>query len=377
MVYLDYSATTPVDSDVMDSFVKVSNSFFGNPNSLHKLGMEAKKIIDDATSQIASILNVKTTEIIYTSGASESNNTAIKGICFKHSGRGKHIITTRLEHSSVIAPISYLQSIGYDVDFVKIDNDGLVDINDLKKLIRDDTILVSIASINSEVGVSQNIKEIGRLLKNYPKIFFHSDITQSIGKEPIDLEYVDLASFSAQKFYGIKGIGGLIKKEGVSIIPLIHGGKSTTVFRSGTPAPALIVSMAKAMRLAYDNFSKRANHVCEINDYLREKLSEIDGIHINSNQNCVPHIVNISVLNIKPETMQHALETEDIYVSTQTACSSADMSQPVFEVTKSSDLAKHSLRISLSHMTTKEEIDFFVDVLKIKISELGELYEAS
>ena len=328
---------------------------------------------------MASILGVKPSEVIYTSGASEANNTAIKGICLKYASRGKHIITTKLEHSSVIAPISYLQSQGFEVDFVRINDDGLVDLNDLKRLIRDDTILVSIASVNSEVGISQPINEIGKILRNYPKLYFHSDITQSVGKEVIDLTYVDLASFSAQKFYGIKGIGALIKKENIVIEPLIHGGKSTTVFRSGTPPTALIVSLSKALRLIYDNFSDRVNYVCKLNNYLREHLMNIDKIHINSTENSVPHIINFSVLNIKPEVMQHALEEEGIYISTQTACSNnaEALSQAVYAVTKSSDLAEHSLRVSLSHLTTKEEIDKFLEVLQIKLNELGALYESN
>ena len=379
MIYLDYSATTPTEKEVLETFNKVTETYIGNPNSMHKLGVEAKKLIDDATKQVASILGVKPSEVIYTSGASEANNTAIKGICLKYASRGKHIITTKLEHSSVIAPISYLQSQGFEVDFVRINDDGLVDLNDLKRLIRDDTILVSIASVNSEVGISQPINEIGKILRNYPKLYFHSDITQSVGKEVIDLTYVDLASFSAQKFYGIKGIGALIKKENIVIEPLIHGGKSTTVFRSGTPPTALIVSLSKALRLIYDNFSDRVNYVCKLNNYLREHLMNIDKIHINSTENSVPHIINFSVLNIKPEVMQHALEEEGIYISTQTACSNnaEALSQAVYAVTKSSDLAEHSLRVSLSHLTTKEEIDKFLEVLQIKLNELGALYESN
>ena len=379
MIYLDYSATTPTEKEVLETFNKVTETYIGNPNYMHNLGVEAKKLIDDATKQVASILGVKPSEVIYTSGASEANNTAIKGICLKYASRGKHIITTKLEHSSVIAPISYLQSQGFEVDFVRINDDGLVDLNDLKRLIRDDTILVSIASVNSEVGISQPINEIGKILRNYPKLYFHSDITQSVGKEVIDLTYVDLASFSAQKFYGIKGIGALIKKENIVIEPLIHGGKSTTVFRSGTPPTALIVSLSKALRLIYDNFSDRVNYVCKLNNYLREHLMNIDKIHINSTENSVPHIINFSVLNIKPEVMQHALEEEGIYISTQTACSNnaEALSQAVYAVTKSSDLAEHSLRVSLSHLTTKEEIDKFLEVLQIKLNELGALYESN
>lgn len=371
MIYLDYSATTPVNDAVLDSFNKVTKRYIGNPNSLHKLGLEAKNLIDSSTKQIADILNVKPSEVIYTSGASESNNTVIKGICFRYQNRGKHIITTELEHSSVIAPLAYLQNIGFEVDFVKIDNDGLVDLKDLKNLLRKDTILVTIASINSEVGIKQPIETIAKIIKENSNAFFHCDITQSVGKDYINLTNIDLASFSAQKFYGIKGIGCLIKKENVIIEPLIHGGKSTTIFRSGTPAVGLIVSMAKALRLVYEDFDIKYNYVLELNKYLKDKLKDIKEIHINSTNYAIPHILNISFNNIKPETMQHALETKDIYVSTQTACSvNNDMSEAVYAITKNKDYAMHSIRISLSYLTTYTEIDIFVDVLKQKIKEL-------
>ncbi len=372
MIYLDYSATTPVNEEVLDTFYRVTKDYIGNPNSLHKLGLEAKKIIDKSTNIIASILKVSSKEVIYTSGASESNNMAIKGICLKYQNRGKHIITTNLEHSSVIAPISYLQNLGFEIDFVKLDENGLVDLDDLEKLLRDDTILVSIASVNSEVGVRQPIEQIAKIIKEKNhKTFFHTDITQSIGKDNIDLSLVDLASFSAQKFYGIKGIGCLIKKESIVIDPLIHGGKSTTIYRSGTPPTGLIVSIAKALKLIYEDFDKKNKHVSELNKYLKEKLELNSKIHINSNSYCIPHILNISILGVKPETMQHALETHDIYISTKTACSSSEnISDAVYAVTNNKDYAKSSVRISLSYLTTYEEIDNFVSSLNLEIDKL-------
>ena len=194
MIYLDYSATTPVAEEVIETYSRVCREYIGNPNSLHKLGVEANQLIEASTKQIASILGVKPSEVIYTSGASEANNTAIKGICLKYQNRGKHIITTELEHSSVIAPIQYLVGQGFDVDFVPLDENGIVDLVELEKLIRDDTILVSIASVNSEVGVAQPIDEIAKLVKKHPKCYFHSDVTQSIGKQKVDFTNIDLAS---------------------------------------------------------------------------------------------------------------------------------------------------------------------------------------
>ena len=360
MVYLDYSATTPVAEEVIETYSKVCREFIGNPNSLHSLGIQSKKLIDASTEQIASILGVKPSEIIYTSGSSEANNTAIKGVCLKYQNRGKHIITTELEHSSVIAPLNYLTSLGFEVDFVPLDKGGLVDLEALKKLMRDDTILVTIASVNSEVGVQQDLKSISEIVHTNPKTIFHSDVTQSIGKVKVDFSVLDMASISCQKFYGMKGIGALIKKENLVIEPLIHGGKSTTIYRSGTPATPLIASFAKALRLAYEDFDEKVQKVQNIHDYLLTKLFSLD-VWINSNSYCIPHIMNISLKNIKSEVMLHALEEKGIYVSTQTACSTGNLSKAVFAVTQDVERAKTSMRISLSHLTTKEEIDTFAE----------------
>ena len=370
MVYLDYSATTPVREEVLDTYTRACREFVGNPNSLHSLGVKAKELIDASSEQIATILGVKPNEIIYTSGASEANNTAIKGVCFKYQNRGKHIITTELEHSSVIAPLNYLTTLGYEVDFVSLDENGLVDLDDLKAKLREDTILVSIASVNSEVGVKQDLKAISEIVHNNGRTLFHSDVTQSIGKEKIDFSCLDLASLSCQKFYGMKGIGALIKKEKLVIEPLIHGGKSTTVFRSGTPATPLIASFAKALRLAYEDYDLKYQQVRELKEYLIDKIKDFD-ITINSNDYCLPHMVNISLHGIKSEVMLHALEETEIFISTQTACSVGNYSKAVFAITHDKDLASSSLRISLSYLTTKEELDIFVDTLKDAISKLS------
>ena len=369
MIYLDYSATTPVNDEVIDTYSRVCKEFIGNPNSLHSLGVEAKKLIDASTKQIADILGIKESEIIYTSGSSESNNTAIKGVCLKYSNRGKHIITTELEHSSIIAPLNYLQNNGFDVDFVKLDENGLVDLEDLEKLIRDDTILVSISSVNSEVGIRQDLKKISEVVRRHPKVIFHSDVTQSIGKEKVDFSLVDLASMSGQKFYGMKGVGALIKKDNLVIEPLIHGGKSTTIYRSGTPATPLIASLAKALRLVYEDFDQKQEKVKEVHDYLLDKIKDLN-IDINSNNYCLPNMVNVSLKNIKSEVMLHALEEKDIYVSTQTACSTSDYSKAVYAVTHDRKRASSSLRISLSYLTTKEEIDEFVKVFSDALDKL-------
>lgn len=375
MIYLDYSATTPVNKEVLDTFIKVTEQFIGNPNSLHKLGLDSKKLIDASTKQIADILGVKEKEIIYTSGATEANNTALIGVTSKYKNRGNHIITTKFEHSSISEVLKCLETENFKISYVKLNDNGQVDLDDLEKLINSDTILVSICSINSETGIRQNLKKIGGLLKKYPKVIFHSDITQSIGKEKLDLSLVDLASFSAQKFYGLKGIGGLIKKENIEIDSLIRGGKSTTIYRSGTPSPALIASTAKALRLVYTDFDNKYQKVKELNEYLIKELKKIEGIYINSNSNSIPHIINISILGIKPETILHALEEENIYISTKTACSKTESeSISVYCLTKNHEFARHSLRISLSNLTKQEELDKFLKVLKKKVNQLKKIH---
>ena len=374
MVYLDYSATTQTNDEVLESFFKASKKYIGNPNSLHKLGIESNNIIEKASIQIADLLKVKPNEIIYTSGSSESNNLAIKGICQKYSNRGKHIITTSLEHSSIYGPINYLIDNGYKVDFVKLDSNGLVDLDDLEKLITDETILVTINAVNSEIGIKQPIEKIAKIVKKYPKCFFHSDMTQAIGKVDVDLTDIDLVSFSAHKFYGIKGIGVLIKNEKIEIEPLIHGGKSTTSYRSGTPTLPLIISISKALRLALENLNNKYNHVNELNKYLKDSLSKYEKVKINSNDLCIPHMLNISVLGVKPETLLHALEEHEIYISTQSACSVSNaVSKAVLALTNDQERAKSSVRISLSNLTTKEEINYFLEKFDIVYNKLTNL----
>lgn len=370
MIYLDYSATTPVATEVLDTFVKTSKNYIGNPNSLHTLGVKSKKLMDQATLQITQLLGVQKNELIYTSGATESNNLAIKGIVGKYPNRGKQIITTSLEHSSILEPLHQLENQGYHIRYVHLLQDGTVDLVHLKKLLEEeDTVLVSIAMVSSEVGILQPIEEIREIIKEYPKCFFHSDITQALGKVPVSLQNVDLASFSAHKFYGLKGIGGLVKKEKVELKPLFEGGKSTTRYRSGTPALALITSLAKALRLSLETIN--VEYVKQLNDKIQMELKEIPDVHINSTSQSIPHILNVSIHGVKPETLLHALEEKDIYISTMSACSSSQSeSLAVKSVTHNTLDATTSIRISLSVHTTQEEVDMFLKVFKEVVSKL-------
>ena len=368
MTYLDYSATTKVDEEVLDSFIKATK-YIGNPNSLHKLGVKTKHLIDASTNQIASILNIKPNEIIYTSGASESNNTIIKAM-EKFKNRGKHIITTPLEHSSIYGPLKQLEEKGFTIEYVPLKN-GIIDIEKLENIITNDTILVTISMVNSETGIRQPIEQIGKLLKKYPKIIFHSDITQAVGKIKFDLTDVDAASFSAHKFFGFKGIGVLYKKENLNIEPLISGGKSTTNFRSGTPQTELIVSLAKALRLSYQNIDEDYQKVKKYNQILKTELQKYKDVSINSNEFSIPHILNISIKNIKPETMLHSLEEKDVYVSTQSACATGNASKAVLSLTNDIDKAKTSIRISISKKTTDKDIENFLKAFDESYKKLG------
>lgn len=363
MVYLDYAANAPVDEEVLDLYYDVSKKYFANPNATHKLGLEAKKLIDNSTKNIAKMLKIDEDEIIYTSGASESNNLAIKGICERYKNKGKHIITTPLEHNSIIAPLTVMQNNGFEVDLVGINKDGLVDIEELKSLIREDTILVSVVAVDSEIGLKQPIEEIGELLNDYPNTFFHTDASQAIGKVNIDFSNVDLVTIAPHKFYGVNGFGALIKKKEVGLVPIINGGKSTTIFRSGTPVTPMVVALDKALEKAINNMDERYNYIKELNNIIKENLSKYPKVHINSTPNSVPHTLNISIEGVKSTEFAKKLEENEVYISTKTSCCPSETpSKLVYALTQDKSLATSSLRISLSHLTTKEELDIFFDV---------------
>lgn len=362
MIYLDYAATTPVSEEVLQTFNDVSKLYIGNPNSSHQLGLNAKSRLDQSTKEIAKILGIHESEIIYTSGASESNNLAIKGIANGYKRYGKHIISTYLEHSSVTGPLSALQNIGYEIDYVDVLENGFVDLDHLKSLLRDDTILVSIGLVDSELGIKQCIDQIGIIVSAYPHCFFHVDASQAIGKIPVSLENIDLLTFTPHKFYGLNGCGVLIRKENVLIEPLIHGGMSTTSFRSGTPTLALIAATEKALTLAVLDMENKYEYVDRLNKKIREELKKYPKVSINSTNQSIPFILNISIKGMNTMILQSELEKQEIYVSTKSACCAPNTpSRPVYAVTKDRKLALSTLRISLSHHSTMTDIDIFLE----------------
>ncbi len=361
MIYLDYSATTPVNPEVLDSLVKVSRDYIGNPNSMHSLGVKSRALLKSATRQIADCLNVKMEEIIYTSGATEANNTALLGVALRYKNRGNHIILSKLEHPSEYVLANYLENLGFRISYVNNDSDGLIDLDDLKSLITDKTILVSIVGVNSEVGVRQPLKTIRQIIKKEnPNTIFHSDLTQALGKVAINLNDVDLASFSGHKIYGPKGIGLLYKSEKVDIVPLIHGSSKDFPLRAGTPPLPLIVALSKAIRLCLIDLDKKELYVKKLNEKIVDDLSHYPNLKFNNTKYSIYNVINISLMDIKPESFVHAMEDHEVYISTNTACSSGELSTSVMALYGDKKRAMTTIRISLSCNTTMDEVNKFL-----------------
>ena len=370
-IYFDMAATTPINKRVLKAVKRSLKDIYGNPSSLHYEGRRASYEVEKARNTIAKHLGCKPNEIFFTSGASESNTTAIKGVAFKYVKRGRHIITSKLEHKSVLEVMGYLSNIGYEIDFVNILPNGQIDLKHLGELIRDDTILVSICAVNSETGFRQPLKTIRQVInKKNPNVIFHSDLTQALGKTKFYLSDLDLASFSSHKIYSPKGVGILYKKRDLQIDTLIYGTTENCPFRGGTPALPLIVSFAKGMRLANDKLESNIKKCEKLKSELLKGLSKYP-IQINSNDLCVPQIVNFSLLKIKSETFVHALERYDVYVSTTTACSSLEESTVLKAIANGDkSVSTTSIRVSLSHLTTMTEIHEFLEIFDKVWNEL-------
>ncbi len=365
MIYLDYSATTPVSYEVLDTVSKVSKEFIGNSNSLHALGQKSANLLESATKQIADIFGISASEVIYTSGATEANNMALIGVAMAHHKSGKHIIVSKLEHPSIYAICNYLKSIGFEISYVENDSEGVIDFDDLKAKMREDTILVSVCAVNSELGVRQPLKMIRQIIKKEnANVIFHSDMTQAIGKVSVNFHDVDLASMSAHKIFGPKGIGFLYKNSMVKIVPLIYGSGKTNALKPGTPPLPLIAALSKAIRLACSDLEKRERFVSLLNEKIVKFMEKYPNIKINQTKYSIPHILNISIMNVMPESMVHALDKYEIYLSTNTACASTEASSSVMAVYNDDKRARRTLRISLSYVTTTEEVNKFLDIFR-------------
>ena len=374
MIYLDYSATTPVLPEVLDSYNKVTNEYFGNPNSLHNLGLKSRELLNSATRQVSELLNIDVSEFSFTSGATESNNLAIIGACLANKDRGNHIIVSKLEHPSIYKIVDYLVSIGFKVSYVNNTVEGVIDFEDLKRKMNEDTILISICAVNSETGIRQPLRTIKQVINKYNKnILLHSDITQALGKVSINFNDFDLASASGHKIYAPKGIGLFYKKKNVKCQKLLHGTDES--YHPGTPALPLIVSFSKALRISLHELDKKLEIVSKWNEKLVKKLSTYPNIKINQSKYSIPHILNISLMDIKPETFIHAMERHEIYISSNTACSSGKLSTSVMALYNDRLRAETTIRISLSCMTKLEEITVFINTFNGVYEKLHSLNE--
>lgn len=376
-IYLDYAANTPVDKEVLEAFNNATLKYYANPNSTHFLGKNVKEKIEKTTENILRMLVENThlnenSEIIYTSGSSESNNLAIKGIASAYKENGKHIITSFLEHSSVSSPLTFLKEQGYEIDVVNIKEDGTIDLEQLKSLIRQDTILVSLCYVDSEVGTIQPISEIAKIIKDYPNCVLHVDATQAIGKINVNFKDVDLISFAPHKFYGLNGFGVLVKRKGLVLEPLINGGASTTIYRSGTPVVGQIVALEKALELAFNNYESRKEHVKTLNLKIRDGLLKYNNVCVNTPNQENVYILNISVEGIKAIDFKNKLDEYGVCVSIKSACTvTITPSRIVLAMTHNRKRALASWRISLSHLLSEDEIDSFLRIFEKCYKELA------
>ncbi|PKO24744.1 MAG: IscS subfamily cysteine desulfurase [Betaproteobacteria bacterium HGW-Betaproteobacteria-8] len=377
-IYLDYSATTPVDPRVAEKMIPYLTEHFGNPASRsHSFGWVAEKAVENAREEVAKLVNADPREIIWTSGATESNNLAIKGAAHFYSGKGKHIITVQTEHKAVIDPVRELERLGFEATFLQPEPNGLVDIEKFKAAIRPDTVLASVMLVNNEIGVIQDIEAIGNLCREHG-IIFHVDSAQATGKVAIDLEKlpVDLMSFSAHKTYGPKGIGALYvrRKPRVRLEAQMHGGGHERGLRSGTLATHQIVGMGEAFRIAREEMELENARIRRLRDRLLSGLQEIDEVYVNGDlKQRVPHNLNISFNFVEGESLIMAVK--DIAVSSGSACTSASLepSYVLRALGRSDELAHSSIRFSIGRFTTEEDIDYTVALMKSKIGKLREL----
>lgn len=364
MIYFDNSATTIPDDSVLDTFVKASTRFFANPSSLHNPGMEAERLIEKAREQIAELCNAQAREIIFTSGGTESNNLAIKGTAAFYKGRGRHIVTTAIEHPSVYEACRELEKEGFRVTYVNPAEDGIIQPKEVEQALTDETILVSVMHVNNETGAVQPIKELGGILRKYPQILFHVDDVQGFGKIQLDLQAagIDLLSVSGHKLHGLNGTGFLYKRDGVQLAPALSGGGQEQGMRSGTENTAGIASLAKAVRLAFERDREAVGRVTR---WIQEELKKRQWTVIHTPIQAAPHILNFSVPGVKGEVLVHALEKEGIVVSTTSACSSKQTkpSRTLQAMGKSEEFTASAIRVSLSAQNTLEEAKQFISAL--------------
>ncbi len=377
-IYLDYSATTPVDPRVAQKMIPFLTEHFGNPASRsHPFGWEAEKAVEDAREQVAQLVNADPKEIIWTSGATESNNLAIKGAAQFYKGKGKHLVTVKTEHKAVLDTCRELERQGFEVTYLPVNSDGLLDIEQFKAALRPDTILASVMYVNNEIGVIQDIPALGEICRE-KGIIFHVDAAQATGKVVIDLQKlkVDLMSFSAHKTYGPKGVGALYvrRKPRIRLEAQMHGGGHERGMRSGTLAPHQCVGMGEAFHIAREEMATENERVRMLRDKLLKGFQDMEEVYVNGDMdNRVPHNLNISFNFVEGESLIMAIK--EVAVSSGSACTSASLepSYVLKTLGRSDELAHSSIRFTIGRFTTEEEIAYTIDLLKSKIAKLREL----
>lgn len=380
-IYLDNCSTTKPREEVIGEIVYALREEYGNPSSLHKMGFKVEKKIEEVRNNIASFLGVNKDEIYFTSGGTESNNMAIQSIINKYNRVGQHIITTKIEHPSVLNVLKDYEEKGYDITYLKVNDKGLISLEQLKESIREDTILIAIMHVNNEIGTIQPIWEIKKILKEKnSRALIHVDGVQAFGKVHIDLESwgVDTYSFSGHKIHGPKGIGGLFINKELKLNPIIFGGNQERGFRSGTENVPGIMGLGKAVEIMEKNFEKEQNQVKEVKSYFIKRLEEeIDYIRINSpmEDKSSPYILNVSFDYVRGEVLLHYLEDKGIYVSTSSACSSrgTEKSHVLLALGLSNRMIEGTIRFCFSYENTKEDIDYTIEILKESVKEIRQI----
>ncbi|MCE7793334.1 cysteine desulfurase [Salipaludibacillus sp. CUR1] len=368
MIYFDNSATTVPYDEVINTFSEVSRSYFANPSSLHPLGREAERLKEQARRRVGSLLKVSPEELVFTSGGTEGNNLAIKGTAYRLQTRGKHIITTGLEHTSTFEACQQLEKEGFTVTYLTPDETGRITKDQVEQALTDDTILVTMIHVSNELGSVQPVQETGELLANYPKVLFHVDHVQGLTKVPLELKKagIDLCTLSAHKFHGLKGTGALYVRRGINLTSQFSGGEQEGGYRGGTENLAGIVAMAKALRLSMEASNSGVDHIKQLSSWIEKEVSAIDGVVLNSPKDRAPHILNFSIPNMKPEVVIQALGEKGIFVSTKSACSSKQFtpSRVLLSAGFEEPVAASAIRLSFSFENTMEEAALFTDIFK-------------
>ncbi len=374
-VDFDSASTTNVQAQVLKTYIDLLQKEYANSESLYDEGVAMHLKLEKARAAIASLLQVQAQEIIFTSGASESNSAAIKGVCFAQRDK-KHILTTSIEHSSVRHAVAQMAEIfNYEVTYLSVSEKGVISLEEMKKSLREDTAIVSIMAVNNEVGSIQPIQEVGEYVKKHSHAYFHVDLTQAIGKVELDMKYIDLASMSAHKMNGLKGSGILVKKKHVPFVPLINGGEQEFGLRGGTANALVDLVLAKTLRLYLEEQKKKHPHIQALKERMVSGLRKLEGVWINSPSEGIANIVNFSYPKIPSEVMQNALNKKGFMVSAKSTCDSksSEPSEVLMAMGLGRDRSLSSIRVSFHGENTLEEVDSFLKAYREVIQQYGSL----